>query len=74
MNDRGADPGTNTLLSTVKDDVHHTRRLWSALYTIQTLTGVAQPVLRSLCQEVLLSQRPEVEHIYGARQHLDNEV
>jgi len=63
MNDGGADPCADALLSTMKDGMHYPRRLRSRLYTVQALTGVAQPVWRSLRQEVLLGQGPYMEHI-----------
>jgi len=63
MNDRGADPCADALLSSVEDDMHYPRRLGSHLYTVQALTGVTQPVCRILRQEVLFGQRPQVKHI-----------
>ena len=44
MDNRGADPCADALLSTAENGMHHPRRLWSGLYTVQTLAGIAQPV------------------------------
>ena len=64
VDDGGADPGTDAPLCAVQDGVHHARGLRCCLDTVQALAGVAQAVWDVLVQEILLSQGPEVEHIY----------
>ena len=63
VDDGRADPAADAALRAVEDGVHHARRLGRGLHAVQALARVAQAVRHVLVQEILLRQRPEVEHI-----------
>jgi hypothetical protein len=58
-----ADPATEALLCAIEYRVHHTGRLVCRLYAVQALARVAQTVRDRLGEQVLLGERPEVEHV-----------
>jgi len=64
VNHAGANPVADTLLCLVEDGMHHTRRLGRSLDTVEALACVTEAVRNVLRQQILLCQRPQMEHVY----------
>ena len=56
VDDGRADQAAERLLRASKDGVHHARRFWRVLNTVQALASVAQAVVVTLHQQVLFTK------------------